>query len=146
MGCVVTTMQLSTSFPLPDAWLAHRVSYGETDAMGVVYYANYLHWFEQARSLYIRDLGMSYRYIEDKGIFLPVREASCRYYAPARFDDLIQVHAAINTWSRASLTFIYEVTDADKTRVLTTGSTQHAVVDAQGRPQRIPDWLRQLCT
>jgi acyl-CoA thioester hydrolase len=114
--------------------------------MGVVYYANYLHWFEMARSLYIRELGMSYRLIEEKGIFLPVREASCRYVAPARFDEIVRIHAAISQWTRASLTFIYEVTDADKARVLTTGSTQHAVVDPTGKPCRVPDWLKELCT
>jgi acyl-CoA thioester hydrolase len=139
-------MQPATTFPSPAAWLEHRVSYGETDAMGVVYYANYLHWFEMARSLYIRDLGMSYRLIEEKGIFLPVREASCRYLVPARFDEQVHIHAAISTWTRASLTFVYEVTDDDKTRVLATGATQHAVVDSHGKPCRVPLWLRELCT
>ena len=139
-------MKPSTTFPTPDAWLDHRVSYGETDAMGVVYYANYLHWFEMARSLYIRELGMSYRLIEEKGVFLPVREASCRYFAPARFDDLVRVHTAISEWTRASLTFVFEVTDEDRTRVLTTVFTQHAVFDPNGKPRRVPDWLRELCT
>ncbi|GAU08362.1 acyl-CoA thioesterase [Desulfoplanes formicivorans] len=139
-------MKPSTTFPTPDAWLEHRVSYGETDAMGVVYYANYLHWFEMSRSLYIRELGMSYRLIEERGIFLPVRQASCRYVAPARFDQLVQIHAAISTWTRASLTFVYEVTDSHKTRVLATGSTQHAVVDPHGKPCRVPHWLWELCT
>ncbi len=138
-------MKPTESFPLPDTWLEHRVSYGETDAMGVVYYANYLHWFEMSRSQYIRDQGMSYTRIEKKGIFLPVREASCRYLAPARFDDRIWIHTAISLWSRASLTFCYEITDEDRTRVLTTGSTQHAVVNGTGRPCRVPDWLRSVC-
>ncbi len=139
-------MNLSTTFPMPHAWLEHRVSYGETDAMGVVYYANYLHWFEMARSLYIRNLGMSYRLVEDRGIFLPVREASCRYISPARYDDVVWVHAGISTWKRASLTFVYEVTDKERTRVLTTGSTQHPVVDGTGKPCGVPGWLRDLCT
>ena len=138
-------MKPNDDFPIPDTWLEHRVSYGETDAMGVVYYANYLHWFEMSRSQYIRDLGMSYLLIEQRGIFLPVREASCRYITPARFDDLIWVHAAISKWTRASLTFCYEITDAAKHTVLTTGTTQHAVVNATGRPCRVPEWLQQLC-
>jgi acyl-CoA thioester hydrolase len=66
--------------------------------------------------------------------------------APARFDELVRVHTAISDWTRATLTFLYEVTDADRTRVLTTGSTQHAVVDPTGRPRRVPEWLRDLCT
>lgn len=138
-------MKPAPTFPLPDTWLEHRVSYGETDAMGVVYYANYLHWFEMSRSQYIRDLGMSYTLIEKKGIFLPVREASCRYIAPARFDDQVLVHTAISQWSRATLTFIYEITDKEREKVLTTGSTQHAVVNPQGKPCRVPDWLKELC-
>ncbi|MDD2218806.1 MAG: thioesterase family protein [Desulfoplanes sp.] len=138
-------MKPDQNFPTLDTWLEHRVSYGETDAMGIVYYANYLHWFEMSRSQYIRDRGMSYTLIEARGIFLPVREASCRYIAPARFDDLVFIHAAITRWSRASLTFSYEITDQKKTALLTTGSTQHAVVNKAGNPCRLPDWLRQLC-
>ena len=138
-------MKPTLHFPTPDTWLDHRVSYGETDAMGVVYYANYLHWFEMSRSQYIRNLGMSYNLIEARGIFLPVREASGRYMAPARFDDLVWIHTAISTWSRASLTFTYEITDEAKQTVLTTGSTQHAVVNSEGRPCRVPGWLQQLC-
>ena len=75
-------------FPTPDVWLAHRVSYGETDTMGYLYYAEYLHLFERSRSEYIREMGMSYAEVERLGIMLPVREAQCRYRRPARYDDL----------------------------------------------------------
>lgn len=135
---------MTTRFPEPSGWLAHRVSYGETDAMGVVYYANYLHLFERGRSELIRALGFSYATVEERGIFLPVREASCRYLAPARYDEVIHIRTGLAGRSRASLDFVYEITDADKNRVLTRGSTQHAVVNAQGRPVRIPDWLSAL--
>lgn len=135
---------MTTRFPEPSGWLAHRVSYGETDAMGVVYYANYLHLFERGRSELIRALGFSYATVEERGIFLPVREASCRYLAPARYDEVIHIRTGLAGRSRASLDFVYEITDADKSRVLTRGSTQHAVVNAQGRPMRIPDWLSAL--
>lgn len=135
---------MTTRFPEPSGWLAHRVSYGETDAMGVVYYANYLHLFERGRSELIRALGFSYATVEERGIFLPVREATCRYLAPARYDEVIHIRTGLAGRSRASLDFVYEITDADKSRVLTRGSTQHAVVNAQGRPVRIPDWLSAL--
>ena len=69
-----------------------RVRYAETDQMGVVYYANYLRFFEGARGEWIRGLGLSYAEIEDRGIFLPVLEASVRYLKPARSDD---VHLAL---------------------------------------------------
>ena len=131
-------------FPSPDVWLAHRVSYGETDMMGVVYYAQYLHLFERARSEFIRARGMSYVEVENRGLFLPVREAQCRYRSPARYDDLIQIHAAISEWGRASITFVYEIMDEERKRVLAEGLTVHACVNREGRPQRTPDWLREL--
>lgn len=133
-----------TSFPQPESWLPHRVSYGETDGMGVVYYAQYLHFFERSRSLFIRDRGMSYREVEARGFNLPVREARCRYRSPARFDDLIWVRVGISEWSRASMTFVYEIHDESRTRLLATGMTEHACVNPEGRPVRVPDWLKAL--
>ena len=135
---------MTDAFPKPSCWLTHRVSYGETDAMGVVYYANYLHLFERGRSELIRNLGFSYSVVEDRGIFLPVREASCRYLAPARYDDVIHIRTGLAGQSRASLNFVYEITDEKREHVLTRGTTQHAVVNAQGRPVRVPDWLSAL--
>lgn len=134
---------MTPAFPEPSCRLAHRVSYGETDAMGVVYYANYLHLFERGRSELIRGLGFSYATVEERGIFLPVREANCRYLAPARYDDLIHIRTGLASQSRASLSFVYEITN-EGGLVLTRGSTQHAVVNAQGKPVRIPDWLSAL--
>ena len=134
------------SFPQPEAWLPHRVSYGETDAMGLVYYAEYMHFFERSRSLFIRDRGLSYRDVEARGIFLPVREAQCRYRSPARFDDLIWVRVGIREWGRASLIFVYEVFDEDRARLLATGMTEHACVNAENRPVRVPEWLRDIFT
>lgn len=133
-----------SAFPTPDVWLAHRVSYGETDTMGLVYYAEYLHFFERSRSEYIRTLGMSYAEVEKRGLLLPVREAQCRYRSPARFDDLIWIHAGISEWGRASLTFTYEIFDEARTRLLVTGMTQHACINPQGRPIPVPGWLREL--
>ncbi|HCU67921.1 MAG TPA: thioesterase [Desulfomicrobium sp.] len=135
---------MTDAFPKPSCWLTHRVSYGETDAMGVVYYANYLHLFERGRSELIRNLGFSYSVVEERGIFLPVREASCRYLAPARYDDVIHIRTGLAGQSRASLNFVYEITDEKREHVLTRGTTQHAVVNAQGRPVRVPDWLSAL--
>ncbi|MGE4504575.1 MAG: acyl-CoA thioesterase [Desulfovibrionaceae bacterium] len=131
-------------FPTPDCWLEHWVSYGETDAMGVVYNAEYLHLFERARSKHCRDMGVSYREMEERGVMLPIRNASCRYRVPARYDDRIWIHCAIRDWSRASLTFVYEVWDAGRETLLAEGMTEHACVSPEGRPFRIPDWLKAL--
>ena len=127
-------------------WHSHRVSYGETDTMGVLYYAEYLHIFERARSTYIRESGMSYVEVEKNGLYLPVREASCRYRAPARYDDLLMVHAWISEWRRVSITFSYKIFNEDKKLLLANGMTQHACVNPEGRPVQAPDWLRVLLT
>lgn len=132
-------------FPTPDIWLAHRVSYGETDTMGYVYYAEYLHLFERGRSEYIREaLGLSYAEIERRGILLPVREATCRYRRPARYDDLIHIRTGISDIGRASVSFVYAVTDSERKTLLAEGFTQHACVNAEGRPVRAPEWFIAL--
>ncbi len=130
--------------PPAEVWLAHRVSYGETDTMGVLYYAEYLHLFERARSELIRSRGVSYSEVEKRGYFLPVREASCRYRSPARYDDLLYVRVSISEWGRASVTFSYTLYDETKTKKLAEGMTQHACVNATGKPVSIPDWLKAL--
>lgn len=112
--------------------------------MGVMYYAEYFHLFERARSEFIRQRGMSYALVEKEGIILPVREAECRYRSPARFDDLVFIHAAISEWGRASLRFVYEITNENKERLLATGMTQHAMVNPEGKPIPVPVWFREL--
>ena len=87
---------------------------------------------------------MSYAEVERRGIILPVREAQCRYRSPARYDDLLYVRAAISQWGRASLHFVYEIWNEDKTRLLAQGMTQHAMVNQQGKPVPVPDWFRRL--
>ncbi len=131
-------------FPTPDCWLSHRISYGETDCMQVLYYAEYLHLFERSRSEFIRSRGMSYAEVEKKGFYLPVREAQCRYRAPAKYDDLIHIHVAIARWGRASIDFVYEMWSEDKTKLLAEGSTTHAVVNDNGKPCAVPMWLKEL--
>ncbi len=135
---------MKENFSTPDAWLAHRVSYGETDAMNVVYYAEYLHYFERARNAYLHERGMSYALVEARGIYLPVREASCRYRSPLRFDDLIYIRVGVVEWGRASILFEYEIWNADKIRLMATGKTQHACVNKDGRPVATPEWLSVL--
>ncbi len=137
-------MSGGAEFPAVQSWLAHRVSYGETDAMGVVYYAEYLHLFERARGLFIRERGMSYAEVEQRGVFLPVREAQCRYRIPARYDDEIWIRCGISEWRRASILFTYEVYAQDRATLMAGGRTEHACVNAEGRPVRVPDWLKEL--
>lgn len=112
--------------------------------MGVMYYAEYFHLFERARNEYIRNLGMSYADVEKKGVILPVREAQCRYRSPARYDDLVLIRIGLAETGRASLRFVYEIWNDDKTRLLCAGMTQHALVNRAGRPMPMPEWFRTL--
>jgi acyl-CoA thioester hydrolase len=121
-----------------------RVIYGDTDQMGVVYYANYFRYFEFARSEYFRAHGGSYRDLERKGRFLPVVEASCSYKGPARYDDLLLIRTEISELRRASLTFAYELRRQSDERILCTGRTVHACVGPDGKPVRIPEQLATL--
>ncbi len=132
---------MTENFPVPEIRINHRVSYGETDCMGVVYYAEYLHFFERARNEYIRALGMPYTRVEERGLYLPVREASCRYRRPARYDNLLEIRAGIDRWGKASLNFVYEIYDQERELLLAQGATQHACVNKEGRPVPAPDWF-----
>jgi len=124
--------------------LAVRVAYGDTDRMGVVYYANYLRFFEQGRTELLRGLGARYRDLElQRKLYLPAAEASCRYEAPARYDDLLLVRTWVSALGKASLSFVYEVLDAEGAgRRLAWGRTRHALVNELWKPARLPDDLR----
>jgi acyl-CoA thioester hydrolase len=119
-----------------------RVRYAETDRMGVVYYANYLVWFEVARTDWLRDTGWSYREMESAGVSLPVIEAHCQYRQPARYDDEIEIRTRASLMSAVRVRFDYELV-RDGT-LLSSGHTVHAAVDGEGRPCRLPERVREL--
>ena len=122
-----------------------RVIYGDTDQMGVVYYANYFRYFEFARSEFFRARGGSYRDLEREGSLLPVVEAHCDYKSSARYDDLLVIRTRVSTLKRASLTFSYELfREGSFERPLCTGHTVHACIGRDGRPTRLPEALVQL--
>ena len=114
-----------------------RVLYGDTDSGGVVYYANYLRYFEAGRTEYMRELIASYRTLEEQGFILPVVECHVRYKASARYDDLLVVETSLAEVRPASCRFTYRISREDgKTLVL--GSTTHAAVDRQGKLAKLP--------
>lgn len=119
----------------------YRVIYGDTDKMGVVYYANYLRWFEIGRSEFLRQLGLPYALIEERGMHFPVADASCRYFKSARYDDLIAIETVLIRIARASLTFSYRIECEGDDSLIASGSTKHACVDKQGRVRRIENEL-----
>ena len=115
----------------------YRVIYGDTDQMGVVYYANYLRWFERGRTELLRQIGMPYASIEAEGFFFPVIEVSCRYLKPARFDDEIAIQTMLTALNRATLDFSYKISRKNDGQLLAEGSTRHACVDREGKAIRI---------
>ena len=138
-------MKKINNFPKPEVTWEHRVSYGETDGMKVVYYGNYFHWFEQARSHFLRELGHSYLEIENKGIFLPVIEAHCKYLGPARYEDVVLVKCGIEEWGKASLKFVYEIYNKTQdNKKITIGWTKHPCVDKNGKIVKVPNWLIEM--
>jgi acyl-CoA thioester hydrolase len=115
-----------------------RVRYAETDAMGVVYHANYLVWFEVGRGDYFRALGQDYDAWERNGYLLPVSEAYARYHAPASYSDLVIVRTWLEQARSRTVTLGYEVRDAASQQRLVTGWTKHICADRQGRTRRLP--------
>lgn len=120
-----------------------RVRYAETDRMGVVYYANYLVWFEVGRTEWLRQTGWSYRAMErEGGIQLPVIEAHCAYRQPARYDDEVDIAATATLLTPVRIRFDYRLTRTMDDTLLAEGHTVHAAVDVNGRPCRLPDRVR----
>jgi acyl-CoA thioester hydrolase len=109
-----------------------RVRYKDTDQMGIVYYANYLVWFEIGRTELMRRLGMPYREFEKNNLYLPVIRVSCDYKVPARYDDEIALLTWIESLQEVRVVFGYEVRREEE--LLARGSTEHAFVNSTGRP------------
>jgi acyl-CoA thioester hydrolase len=112
--------------------------------MGVVYYANYFVWFEVARTDLLRELGWSYREMEEHGVSLPVIEAHCQYHRSARYDDELEVKAEGRMLSPVRMEFRYEVVRLADQAVAASGRTVHAALDSTGRPCRLPERIRQV--
>lgn len=122
----------------------YRVIYGDTDMMGIVYYANYLRWFEMGRSELFRSLGLTYKEIEERGYFLPLSEVTCKYVASARYDDEVIIETTLDPSVKAGVKFTYVVYRGDGGQVVARGSTRHAFVDGDGKVVRPPVFFRQL--
>ncbi|MDK2972452.1 MAG: acyl-CoA thioester hydrolase [Candidatus Sumerlaeota bacterium] len=105
-----------------------RVTYRDTDQMGVVYYANYLVYMESGRAEYMRARGWTYRDMEKDGYVLPVLHAECTYKTPAHYDDLLRVRAILETVTRVQVVFRYEISREETGELLATGMTRHAFV------------------
>jgi acyl-CoA thioester hydrolase len=122
-----------------------RVRYAETDQMGIVYYANYLVWFEIGRVELLRSLGLAYSQLEiEHECILPVIEASCRYRSPARYDDEIQIETRPALLRGSVIKFAYQIwrkasPKGEERKLLAEGETVHVVCDDQLNKKPLPE-------
>ena len=120
-----------------------RVRYAETDQMGIVYYANYLVWFEIGRVELLRSLGFSYSQLEiEHQCILPVVEATCRYRAPARYDDEILIETRPSLLRGSVIKFAYRILrkapEGEEPKLIAEGETVHVVCDDQLNKKPLP--------
>lgn len=118
-----------------------RVRYGETDQMGVVYHANYASYFEVGRTEWLREYGITYKSMEEKGVMLPVISLKINYKNSAKYDDLLTLKTTLKKIPTATIEFDYELVN-EKDELLVTGNTVLAFVNKQrNRPTRCPKYL-----
>ncbi len=117
-----------------------QVRYGETDQMGVVHHANYLLYFEEARTAFLASQGQPYGQLEKDGLALPVRKLDLRFRAPAHYEDKLRVRVSVDRITAASVRFIYEIRRPSDEVLIATGSTELACIDLTATP-RVPHVL-----
>jgi acyl-CoA thioester hydrolase len=117
-----------------------RVRYAETDRMGLLHHANYLVYFEQARTDLLRGLGASYKDMEDQGFFLVLAKAEVRYKSPAHYDDVLTIRTTVVRTTPVRLEHKYEVFGPGG-KLVAEGATTLACVDRAGKLQAMPGWL-----
>jgi acyl-CoA thioester hydrolase len=124
--------------------IAVRVRYAETDQMGVVYHGNYAQYFEMGRVEWLRNIGISYRWMEENGIMLPVVSLSMNYKKPARYDDNLLVKTIFKKLSTVKIEFDYEIYN-EQNELLTIGNSILVFVDMKtGRPTAPPNYILEL--
>ena len=118
-----------------------RVRYGETDQMGIVYYGNYAQYFEIGRTEWLRNLGITYKQMEENGIKLPVISLNVNFKKSVGYDDLIKVRTTIKKMPSITIEFDYEILN-ENDEVVTTGNTTLVFIDInRNRPTRCPQYI-----
>jgi len=120
----------------------YRVIYGDCDSMAIVYYANYLKFFEIGRTELLREAGITYREVEDRGFFLPTTETCLKYCKPALYDDLLTIETILGFVKRASSRFDYTIYRGED--IVVQGYTIHACLDGNNKIVRFPDFLQNI--
>jgi len=120
-----------------------RVRYSETDQMGVVYHGNYAPYFEMGRVEWLRNIGVSYRWMEENGVMLPVVSLNINYKKPARYDDLLTVKTIFKCQTSVKIEFDYEIYN-EQNELLTIGNSVLVFVNMKtGRPMLPPDYVKE---
>jgi acyl-CoA thioester hydrolase len=119
-----------------------RVRYAETDRMGLVHHANYLVYFEQARTELLRTLGVSYKSLEDQGFFLVIAKIEIKYRIPAHYDDVLTIRTTVTRVTPIRLEHKYEMFRDGKS--ICEASSTLACVDRDGKLQAMPEWLANV--
>ncbi|PKA81907.1 acyl-CoA thioester hydrolase [Ulvibacter sp. MAR_2010_11] len=118
-----------------------RVRYGETDQMGIVYYGNYAQFLEQGRTEWLRELGFSYKWMEENNIHLPVVNLNIDYKAPAYYDDILLITTKLRKIPTFKIEFDYEIHNAADQLLITASTTLVFVNSATKKLQKAPDYL-----
>ena len=127
---------------------SRTVQYYETDKMGIAHHSNYIRWMEEARVDLLSEIGWDYARLESLGVFSPVTAVECRYRRSCTFSDTVHISITVESFSGVRLRLQYAMTAADGT-LLCEASSEHAFLDAAGRPLRMnrayPEFYSTLC-
>ena len=126
------------------SFVEFRVRYVETDQMGIAHHSNYFSWMEAARAELMRDQGMSYRELEEKGYLLPVREAYCRYRKSLKYDDIIVSESELLELGGASIKIGYKIFKKGDNKPSAEGFTLHPFTDKDGKVVKTPAFFKEL--
>ncbi len=118
-----------------------RVRYGETDQMGVVYHGNYATYFEVARTEWLRSLGVTYKYMEDSGIMLPVISLSFNFIKSAKYDDILTITVELKKSPLVKIEFDYEIVNQNKEKISTGNSVLAFINMETNKPTKCPDYI-----
>lgn len=125
-----------------------RVGYYDTDAMQVVYHANYIKYFELGRTSFLREIGYPYKRLEEMGLMLPIISCKCEFKKPAVYDDLLTIKCWLHELKGARVVVRYEIYHKERTELLVTGETEMATVDRLMRPinlkRKMPEFYQVL--
>lgn len=122
----------------------HVIQYYETDQMNCVHHSNYIRWFEEARTDFMRQMGFGYDVMEEKGVMSPVIKVAAEYNSMARFGESVSIHTSVGNYTGSRITFHYEIYDKDTSIVRCRGETFHCFINRQGRPVSLKKYLPEM--